>query len=165
MAGYRIRLLDASVAVANFACGHAALDDYIRRYAAQDQRRNVARVFVAESGNESRRLTGFYSLSAGSVRCSELPQSLARKLPRYTIPVALIGRLAVDLPFQGKGLGSVLLADACRKVAQASAVLAVAGIIVDAKDRVAADFYGHFGFMPLPGQAQRLLLPAAAFLS
>jgi predicted N-acetyltransferase YhbS len=60
------------------------------------------------------------------------------------VPVALIGRLAVDKKFQDKGLGSILLADACQKITQASAVLAVAGIIIDAKDDKAISFYKHF---------------------
>jgi GNAT superfamily N-acetyltransferase len=77
--------------------------------------------------------------------------------------VALIGRLAVDSEFRRKGLGSILLADACRKVLQASAVLAVVGIVVDAKDEFAAAFYTHFGFVPLPGLPDRLLLPVTAF--
>jgi len=91
---------------------------------------------------------------------SELLESLARKLPRYPVPVALIGRLAVDLEFQRKGVGALLLADACRKVVQASAVLAVAGVVVDAKDAPAVRFYAHFGFVTMPGQANRMLLPA-----
>ena len=102
-------------------------------------------------------------LSAGSVSCSELPESLAKKLPRYPVPVALIGRLTVATACQGKGLGAILLADACRKVAHASAALAVAGIVVDAKDAAAASFYRHLGFLNLPGQPARLLLPATAF--
>lgn len=164
MANYRIEPLHESLDVDAFACGHPSLDDYIRRYASQDLRRNLARVFVAVPLDEARRLAGFFTLSAASVSCSELPERLARKLPRYPVPVALIGRLAVDRRYQGKGLGSVLLADACRRVAQASSALAVVGIIVDAKDAAACSFYGHFGFQPLPGQTQRLLLPAAAFL-
>ena len=76
------------------------------------------------------------------------------------MPVALVGRLAVDKASQGKGLGSILLADACQKVVQASSVLAVAAIVVDAKDDSAKRFYQHFGFMPFPGQPSRLLLPA-----
>ena len=76
------------------------------------------------------------------------------------MPVALIGRLAVDSEFQRKGLGAILLAEACRKVVQASAVLAVAGVVVDAKDASAARFYAHFGFVPMPGRSSRLLLPA-----
>jgi ribosomal protein S18 acetylase RimI-like enzyme len=161
--GYYIRPLNAAIDVAAFRCGQSALEDYIRRYASQDVRRNLARVFVATPESDVQRLAGFFTLSAGSVQCSELPESLARKLPRYPVPVAFIGRLAVHLDFQGKGLGSILLAEACQKVKQASAVLAVAGIVVDAKDEAAAAFYRHFGFIPLPGKSERLLLTAGAF--
>jgi GNAT superfamily N-acetyltransferase len=160
---YRIQSFGKVADFASFSCGNPVLDEYIRRYASQDVRRNVARVFVASPEAEPQRLAGFFTLSAGSVNCSELPALLAKKLPRYPVPVAVIGRLAVDADFQGKGLGSILLADACQKVAHASATLAMAGIVVDAKTVAAARFYQHFGFLPLPGQAHRLLLPAAAF--
>lgn len=160
---FRIRPFDRAIDLAGFRCGHPALDDYIARYASQDERRGVARVFIATPEGDGRTLAGFFTLSAGSVACQEFPADLARKLPRYPVPIALIGRLAVDQRFQGQGLGSILLADACQKVALASAVLAVAGIVVDAKDETAAAFYRHFGFVPMQGQTQRLLLPASAF--
>lgn len=160
---YCIRPLDAFINAAEFQCGSEPLNDYIRRYASQDVRRNISRVFIATPENDPRQLSGFFTLSAGSVSCSSLPASLARKLPRYPVPVALIGRLGVDKKFQGKGLGSILLADACQKVSQASTVLAVAGIIIDAKDDDAISFYKHFGFIPLQGQAGRMLLPASVF--
>lgn len=163
MTGYRIRPLDAALDAAAFRCGQPALDDYIRRFASQDVRRGVARVFVAAPDTDPQRLAGFFALSAGSVNCSDLPPHLARKLPRYPLPVALLGRLAVDAAFQGLGLGSILLADACRKVAGASAVLAVVGMVVDAKDEPAAAFYRHFGFTPLPGRSERLFLPAKVY--
>ncbi len=160
---FYIRPFDASFNAESFQCGQEPLDEYIRRYASQDVRRNVARVFIATPENDPQQLAGFFTLSAGSVSCTSLPASLARKLPRYPVPVALIGRLAVDKRFQSKGLGSILLADACKKVAQASSVLAVAGIIVDAKDDLAISFYKHFGFIPLQGQTDRMLLPASVF--
>jgi GNAT superfamily N-acetyltransferase len=163
MTGYRIRPLDGAVDTATFHCGQAVPEDYVRRFASQDVRRGVARVFVATPEDDPRRLAGFFTLSAGSVNCSVLPADLARRLPWYPVPVALLGRLAVDTAFHGKGLGSILLADACRKVVSASAVLAVAGMIVDAKDEPAAAFYRHFGFVPLPGMPGRLLLPAKSF--
>lgn len=162
MTAYRVRPLDAVLDVLAFHCGQSALDEYIRRYASQDVRRNVARAFVATPDQDARRLAGFFTLSAGSVGCADVPESLARRLPRYPVPVALIGRLAVDSEFQRKGLGSILLADACRKVVQAGAVPAVAGIVVEAKDESTAAFYTRFGFVPMPGQSNRLLLPAKA---
>ncbi len=163
MSLYRIDALDSDIDTTKFHCGNPLLDEYIRRYASQDARRDMARVFVATPESEPHLLAGFFTLSAGSVGCSDLPESLAKKLPRYPVPVALIGRLAVDNDFQGKGLGSILLADACQKVTRASAALAVAGIVVEAKNDAAASFYRHFGFQDLPGQTARFFLPAAVF--
>jgi GNAT superfamily N-acetyltransferase len=157
--GYRIAALDPALDTRSFRCGHPALDAYIQQYAGQDARRNIARVFAATADYTPSHLAGFYTLSAGSVQCELLPPALAKKLPRYPVPVALVGRLAVDQDHQGQGLGSILLADACQRVVQAGRVLAVVGIVVDAKDERAALFYSHFGFIPLPGQPTRLLLP------
>lgn len=164
MTGYRIRPLDTAVDSSAFRCGQDTLDSYILRYASQDVRRGVARVFIACPEEDPGRLAGFFSLSAGSVRAADLPEAVMRKLPRYPVPVALLGRLAVDVTCQGKGLGSIMLADACQKVAQASVILAVAGIIVDAKDDSASRFYRHFGFVPLPGEPGRLMLPSRHFI-
>lgn len=163
MTVFSIRPLDKTVDTASFNCGRPALDEYIRRYASQDVKRNVARVFIATPKHDNAQLAGFYTLSAGSVSCADLPPSLSKTLPRYPVPVALIGRLAVEARFQGKGLGSILLADACRKVANASASLAMVGLVVHAKDTTAAGFYQHFGFSPLQGRPDWLLLPATAF--
>jgi GNAT superfamily N-acetyltransferase len=160
---YIIRAYDECIDAKAFNCGQSALDDYIRRYALQDMRRDLARVFVASPADDLDYLAGFFTLSAGNVNCANLPETLARKLPRYPIPVGLIGRLAVDQAFQGKGLGSILLADACQKVSRARDTLAVVGIIVDAKNDSVAAFYRHFGFIELSGEPDRLLLPAAAF--
>ncbi len=163
MTFYSIRPFDKTLDTASFSCGQPQLDEYLQRYASLDIKRNVARVFIATPAHDTDQLAGFYTLSPGSVSCSDLPLSLAKTLTRYPVPVALIGRLAVDSQFQGKGLGSILLADACKKVANASTTLAVVGIVVDAKDKIAGGFYQHFGFIPLPGQPDRLLLPATAF--
>jgi len=160
---YHIRPFDNTVDTASFSCGQPALDEYIRRYASQDVRRNVARVFMATPEHDPKQLAGFFTLSAGSVSCADLPASLAKTLPRYPVPVALIGRLAVATDCQGKGLGSILLADVCQKITKASATLAVVGIVVDAKDLTAASFYRHFGFTPLLGRHDRLLLSATMF--
>lgn len=160
---YRIHALDGGIDTDGFHCGRAALDEYIRRYAAQDVKRGLARVFVATPEAEPRRLAAYFTLSAASVRAADLPEALRRKLPRYPVPVALLGRLAVDTSYQGKGLGGILLGDALLKVAHASQVLAMAGMIVDAKDEAAAAFHRHFGFVGLPGQSARLMLSAAAF--
>lgn len=160
---YRIRALDNEVETAGFRCGEAALDEYLQRYAKQDIKRGVARVFVATPADQASVIAGFFTLSAASVAAEELPEALRKKLPRYPVPAALLGRLAVCETAQGQGLGSILLADACKRVAAASQTLAVAAIIVDAKSPAAAAFYRHFGFVELPGQPGRWMLPRAHF--
>lgn len=160
---YSIRALDGDARTADFACGEQALDEYLQRYASQDIKRGVARVFVASPAEQPRVVAGFYTLSAASIAAETLPEKWRKKLPRYPVPVALLGRLAVARQFQGQGLGSILLADACKRVAAASKTLAVAALVVDAKSPKAAAFYQHFGFIELPGQPGRWMLPRAHF--
>lgn len=78
---FRIRPLDDEVDKSAFRCGQASLDAYIQRYASQDVRRGLARVFVATPHEDPGRLAGFFSLSAGAVNCADLPTEVARKLP------------------------------------------------------------------------------------
>lgn len=160
---FHIRALDSEIETAGFRCGEAALDEYLQRYAKQDIKRGVARVFVATPADQGSVVAGFYTLSAASIASEQLPETLRKKLPRYPIPAALLGRLAVSEAAQGQGLGSILLADACKRVVAASQTLAVAAIIVDAKSPAAAAFYGHFGFIELPGQPGRWMLSRAHF--
>jgi ribosomal protein S18 acetylase RimI-like enzyme len=142
---------------AAFTCGQADLDDWFRRRASQDERRNVARVFVATDGALG--LVGFYSLSSFTLAFEDLPPEIARKLPRYdSIPAALIGRLARDERARGCGLGELLLADAIRRILGAGQTLAVFDIVVDAKDARALAFYETFGFRPFPLHPNRLFL-------
>lgn len=159
----RIHPLDREADTAGFSCGESALDEYLQRYAMQDIKRGVARVFVATPANQPIVVAGFYTLSAASIAAETLPETLRKKLPRYPVPVALLGRLAVSLASQGQGLGSILLADACKRVAAASETLAVAALVVDAKSPGAAAFYQHFGFVELPAQPGRWMLPRKHF--
>lgn len=143
-----------------FACGQDELDGWFRRRAGQDDRRNVARVFVAVDSELG--VVGFYSLSAFTLALDDLPQEIAGKLPRYDmIPAALIGRLARDTRVRGKGVGELLLADAVRRTLSASRSLAVFAMVVDAKDEPAAAFYEQFGFRRFPQRPSRLFLLAS----
>ena len=160
---YGIRPLDALAHSADFTCGEQALDEYLRCYASQDIKRGVARVFIAAPTVQPAVVAGFYTLSAASIAAETLPEPLRKKLPRYPLPVALMGRLAVCQQFHGKGLGSILLADACKRIAAASQTLAVAAMVVDAKSPAAAAFYQHMGFVELPGHPGRWMLPRSHF--
>ncbi len=143
----------------NFDCGVAPLNLYLARYANQDIRRRVSRVFVASPPPEPQRVIGYYSLSAGSLAAVDLPEEIRHRLPRYPVTVALLGRLAVDKSQQGQGLGAILIADALQRIAMASQVMAVFAVAVDALNESAAAFYQQFGFIPLPSHPLKMFLP------
>lgn len=144
-----------------FSCGVESLDRYLHQQARQDERRNVARVFVM-ADPDTDVVAGYYTLSMTSLELSGLPGEVARRLPRYpVVPAALIGRLAVDRRFHGRGLGSLLLLDACRRALDASAEVAAVAVVVDAIDDGAQRFYEHHDFRPLTGDGRRLFLPMA----
>jgi GNAT superfamily N-acetyltransferase len=160
-APWRVVPLDGAIHDrAAFSCGAPELDRYIREQASQDARRDVARVFVA-LGADMSDVRGYYSLSAAGFQRDDLPAEQARRLPRYPVPAALIGRLAVDNGAKGMGLGAFLLMDALNRVLLATQALAVHAVIVDARDDMAAAFYRKYGFIPLAGRGLRLFLPMA----
>jgi GNAT superfamily N-acetyltransferase len=90
------------------------------------------------------------------VKLSEFPVEITRKLPRYPlVPATLLGRLAVDQTYQGRGYGRFLLADALFRAVRSE--IASFAIIVDAKDEAARRFYERESFLPLPEQPRKLL--------
>jgi predicted GNAT family N-acyltransferase len=143
-----------------FSCGVVALDDWFHLRAGQDEKRNVARVFVAI--DDERGIVGFYSLSSFTLAIANLPPEQAKYLPRYdAIPAALIGRPARDARVRGERVGDLLLADAVRRVIEAARSLAVFAIVVEAIDEKAAAFYRDFGFAPFPSRPLRLFMPVS----
>lgn len=144
-----------------FSCGVDSLDHYLKRQAAQDQKRDVARPFVL-LGQDERRILGYYTLSSSGVDLGDLPEAQRRKLPSYpVVPVVLLGRLAVDVSGKGQGLGAFLLMHALERTALISREVAVYAVVVDALDEGAARFYQKYGFFALPGLQNRLMLPVA----
>lgn len=104
-------------------------------------------------------MTGYYTLSAISFARNDMPTEAARRLPRYPIPAALIGRLAVDQRFQGRNYGKFLLINAFERVLRASESIAIHALVVEAKGEAAAAFYARYGFQQLSGSSRRLFLP------
>ena len=140
-----------------FVCGTDALDRYLREQASQDVKRLMASCFVAVE-TATNALAGYYTLAATSVMANSLPPELLKRLPRYPVlPAALIGRLAVDHRFRGRGLGGSLLADAAFRVLKGD--MKAFALIVDAKDDNAVAFYRHQGFRAFPTRPFSLFLP------
>jgi predicted GNAT family N-acyltransferase len=155
-AEYRVEPLSSNHDRAGFCCGVPELDAYLLRQAGQDQKRKLAAVFVLTADGHS--VVGFYTLSAHSIQTAELPGDLAGKLPRFPLPVTLLGRMAVDRSLQGQGWGEFLLLHALERTLQASRQVATWAVVVDAKAG-ARDFYLKHGFLPLPTNPDRLFLP------
>ncbi|MFZ3235221.1 MAG: GNAT family N-acetyltransferase [Stellaceae bacterium] len=114
-------------------------------------------MLVSDGGHVS---LGYYTLAATSIAVAELPEPLAKRLPRYPVVSAtLMGRLAVDAGHQGRGLGEFMLLDAFSRVLRNE--IASYAFVVDAKDDKAARFYQRYRFRFLVEGGQRLFLPMA----
>lgn len=142
-----------------FDCGSPDLNEYLERYARQNHESGGAKTFVAVTPSEPARILGFYSISPGAIEFARVPSKLTKKLGRYDVPVFRLGRLAIDLSAQGKGLGGdLLLAAGVRALAVAAEVGGIA-LVIDAKDRKAASWYERFGACMLLDDPLKLILP------
>jgi ribosomal protein S18 acetylase RimI-like enzyme len=146
-----------------FQCGIEALDRYLKKQAKQDIKRHISRVFVASKPDNPKTVIGYYTLSTLSIELNQLPEKLARKLPRHPVPAALIGRLAVSNAAQGQGVGKMLLADAIKRTLAVSDQIAIYAMVVDAINDNARGFYEQFGFTRLSDDSPRLFLPLKSF--
>ena len=146
----------------SFDCGVPALNDYLKKYALQNQKKHAARTYVATRGN---RIVGYYSLAYGSVSLEDAPQNVKSGLPRHPIPVILLARLAVDSTEQGRGLGAALLKDALLRTIQAAEIAGLRAMLVHAKNDSAKHFYEKYGFEPSPIDAYHLFLRLSDILA
>jgi GNAT superfamily N-acetyltransferase len=160
---FRIELLTSKHNRASFSCGVDALDRYLREQASQDMRRRAASCYVAVDSVTSA-LAGYYTLAAAGTPLTDLPEHLVKKLPRYpSVPVALLGRLAVDTTFQGKNIGAGLLGNAIQRALRSE--IAVAALIVIAKDEQAEAFYRHHNFLNFGSLPHQLILHLSGYRS
>ena len=155
--------LDAAHNRSGFHCNVDALDRYIHKQAGQDIRRRISRIFVAVLPDNPREVIGYYTLSSLSIGLAQLPQKLARKLPKHPVPAALVGRLAVNHNAQGCGIGKMLLVDAIQRTLSVGDQIAIYAMVVDAINDNAKGFYEQFGFVPLSDNSSRLFLPLKSF--
>jgi GNAT superfamily N-acetyltransferase len=148
--------------VDRFDSGREQLDRWLRAYAGQGQRRDMARTFVVcRAGRD--KVVGYYTLVASEVEHSAATASVRRGASRhFPIPVCLIARLAVDRSEQGGGLGRSLLLDALRRTDRASHSVAMRAALVHALDDEAAAFYARFGFKPATADPLMLMVPLEA---
>lgn len=155
--GWSIEELGADHDRSGFSCGHESLDAYLKQFAGQNQKSGISRTFVALRPGE-RIVRGYYSLAAGAVQFQHLTEAQRKRLPKYPVPVAHLGRLAVDRSAQGQGLGSHLLIDALSRVSRAERELGIHAIEVVAIDAAAQRFYLKYGFTALADDPHHLFI-------
>ncbi len=147
--------LNARHDLSAFDCGVPALNNYLKKFAAENQRSHSAHTYVATRGES---VVGYYTLAAASARGRKRRRSVARGLAAHPVPVILLARLAVDGSEQGKGLGAGLLRDALLRAVQAADLVGCRAVMVHAKDEEAKAFYHRFGFESSPGDPFRIFL-------
>jgi len=141
--------------VAGFACGVDSIDTYLVRQALADQRGEKSRTYVFSQGNH---VVAFGTLAAAGVEPSATSARLAAGQGGQLIPVILLARLAVDEPWQGRGIGEAVLIDALVRSARAADLIGARAVLVHAINARAAAFYGRYGFEPSPTDELNLVL-------
>ena len=147
-------LLDDTHDLELFQSGTESLDQWLRRRAHANQVSGASRTYVVAEGT---RVVGYYCLSSGGLDLANAPGAIRRDMPD-TIPMAILGRLAVDMNWQGKGLGAALLQDAVLRTGQAASILGIRGVLVHALSDEAKAFYEHYGFTASPKNPMTLVL-------
>jgi GNAT superfamily N-acetyltransferase len=137
-----------------FDSGEPELDSWLRRRALANEREHASRTFVVCSGGV---VVGYYCLAAGSVTHADAPGSIRRNMPQ-PIPVIVLGRLAVDRRWSGKGIGAGLLKDAVLRSLQVTQEIAARALLVHAISQPARQFYLKFGFIESPIDPMTLML-------
>jgi GNAT superfamily N-acetyltransferase len=141
--------------LSGFDCGEAALNDWLRHRALKNESR-FSRTYVV---CEDKRVVAYFCISAGAVERAAAPGKVRRNAPD-TIPVSVIGRLAVSRGHAGKGLGADMLSDALRRIAAASQSIGIGAVLVQAKDEAAKRFYMRCAeFIEYPEDSRTLFLP------
>lgn len=138
----------------SFDCGSEPLNTYIKQYALQNQKRDVARNYVILLEDK---VVAYYSLIYGGVVAQDMPEEM--RIGQYQVPIMLIGRMGVDKSQKGKGLGHAMLQDAALRAVQAANIAGLRALFVHAKDDTARAFYEHHGFISCPSDPLHMFFP------
>jgi GNAT superfamily N-acetyltransferase len=138
----------------DFCSGEPSLDDWIKRRARANQVGGASRTYVVCI---DQRVIGYYALASGAITVECAPGRFRRNMPN-PIPVAVLGRLAVDEKWKGQGIGRALFRDAAHRLAYAAEAIGIRGIVVHAISEEAKGFYLALGFDPSPTEPMTLMV-------
>lgn len=150
-------LLTAGHGIDRFSCGVTDLDDWLKRRALANQASGASRTYVACFENK---VIAYYAIASGAISAADTTGRFRRNMPE-PIPVAVLGRLAVDVSAQGLGLGRALFRDAALRLTQAADIIGIRGMIVHAISPGAKAFYLALGLSESPGEDMTLMATLA----
>jgi len=139
-----------------FDCIEATLNEWLQKRALKNEGES-SRTFVILDSNESKNVIAYFCLSTGSVERSASSTKIKRNMPN-PIPVCVLGRLAVDKNYQGKGIGSYMLQQSILKTIAVSKQIGVRALLVHVLTRQAKGFYLQYGFHISPTNDMTLML-------
>ncbi|MGY3491520.1 GNAT family N-acetyltransferase [Bradyrhizobium sp. USDA 4502] len=137
--------LTSAHAVASFSCGKSSLDRWLKTRALSNQEKGFTAVLVVHEGN---RVVGYYGLAPTAIVPTSLPRSIRAGQPPDPVPCLLLGQLATDLNWIGRGVGTGLLKHALQRCVTAAGLIGGRALIVNAVDAEAATFWQRRGFIP-----------------
>ena len=138
-----------------FNCRHDSLNQWLQRRALANASSGATRTYVVCA--ENHRVVGYYALAAGSLDVESAPARLRRNMPN-PLPVVVLGRLAVDDTWSGRGVGGGLLKDAVLRSLQAAELIGACALMCHAIDVDAKAFYARHGFVESPTQQLTMML-------
>jgi GNAT superfamily N-acetyltransferase len=150
-------LLIASHHIADFDCGIADLNSWLKKRALANQGEGASRTYVVTDGEK---VVGYYALAVTGINVTAATGRFRRNMPN-PIPVALLGRLAVDQSYHGQGLGRAMFRDGAKRIIHAADALGIRGVIVHAISEEAKAFYLALGFDPSPLEPMTLMVTLA----
>jgi GNAT superfamily N-acetyltransferase len=156
----KIDLLNPSHDRNRFDCGRQELNRYLRGTARQHIEKGVSHTYVLVDDAEPDTILGYCTISVCELAGSDLPPPHNKKLPKLA-PAVRLARLAVHQEHQRRGIGWSLLMYAVEKAITVDDSTGVTGLVVDAKDDDAKEYYEQFGFQPFPDSPLALFLPTA----
>ncbi|PCI96422.1 MAG: GNAT family N-acetyltransferase [Alphaproteobacteria bacterium] len=142
----------------SFDCGTEELNTFLQQFAVRHRDAGISKTMVLTSKDDEGAICAYYTLSHTEIERQSLPQSLAKKLPHYPIPVMLIAQLAVNKKSQGHGLGKISLICALQHAHEVNLHLPSYAVIVDALDDEVQGFYEPYGFSVLDTDNHRVRL-------
>ncbi|WP_035261523.1 GNAT family N-acetyltransferase [Desulfonatronum lacustre] len=138
----------------DFDCGVAVLNSWLIKQALRNEASGASRTFIV---GKEKKVAGYYALAVGSVERVRASAKIRRNMPE-PVPVMVLGRLAVDLQWQGLGVGQGLLKDALLRTVAVSRQAGIRALVVHAISQEARLFYIRHGFLESPLDEMTLML-------